>query len=50
MDVKCSVCGTLERVEKWQDTYEKLREEALEAYICERCQARIRHDAQKETR
>jgi uncharacterized protein YlaI len=51
MEVRCTVCGAVQHVEKWQEEYEKLRErqDQTEPYICEACQERIRRDALKET-
>ena len=50
MELRCTVCGAVKDVEKWQEEYEKAREHAKEPFICETCQERIRRDAQNEVR
>jgi uncharacterized protein YlaI len=50
MQVKCTICGAVAPVEKWQEEYDKVREHQQEPYICDPCQERIRHDAQRDQR
>jgi uncharacterized protein YlaI len=50
VEVRCTVCGAVQDVEKWQEEYEKAREHPTEPFICETCRERIRREAQKEVR
>lgn len=49
MEVKCSMCGQVIEVAKWQQDFERLREheQGHEPHVCEACQDRVRRDAQQ---
>jgi hypothetical protein len=50
LEVRCHVCGTPAPVAKWQEDYERVREQGDEPYICEACQAKIQRDAARDGR
>jgi uncharacterized protein YlaI len=47
--IRCTVCGGTHEVPKWEDDYEQARDAQIETYICDKCQARIQQEAQRNT-
>jgi len=46
MEVRCSLCGRPENIEKWSAAHERLRQGGSGApYVCEACQRRVQRDA-----
>lgn len=41
IELKCQVCGKVEKVAKWSREYEEVQEGKEPPYICASCQAKI---------
>ena len=49
MEVRCSICGRPETVEKWSEAHERLRQSSG-SYVCEACKRRVQRDALQSSR
>ncbi len=49
MEVRCSICGRADTVEKWAAEHERQRR-GSGAYVCESCQRRVQRDSLEATR
>lgn len=49
MIVRCHLCGQSVDIAAWSREYEVLKKSSDDpAYVCDACQDKIRHDAQKD--
>lgn len=49
MDIRCTVCGGLQQIAKWQEDFERHRQNQRDPIICDACRDKIRRDAQHQT-
>lgn len=48
MEIKCHICGQAFEVPTWSEEYQRLKSQDDPAYICTRCQDKIRFEAQND--
>jgi len=49
MEVRCSLCGRAETIEKWSEAHERMRRGGG-PYVCQTCQQRVQHEARDAVR
>lgn len=47
MQVKCSLCGRIDDINKIHKDYAKLAKDQQAPYFCERCQSRVKYQAKE---
>ena len=50
MQVRCSICGRAETVEKWAADHERMRQGGSGTFVCDSCQRRVQQDSLQATK
>ncbi len=49
MEVRCSICGRAETVEKWAAEHDR-RRQGSGVYVCDGCQRRVQQESLQQTK